>query len=149
VIGLVVRLAILSQTGTLDTRIVDEQHYSTLAENLVQGNGFAWGPEQPTSIRPPLYPGMLAALWRVTGTRNYQAVRVLQILLGLATTFLVLQLGRLLYGETVGRYAAAAFWLYPSLIFFNFTVLTETLFTFLLLAFLVAMVQLIRKPSML
>ena len=44
-------------------------------------------------------------------------------------------------------YAAALCWLYPSLIFFNFLILTETLFTFLLLAFVLLTVLLHQKPG--
>ena len=51
------------------------------------------GARPPTSIRPPLYPGMLAAVLSVTGSKNLQAVRVLQILLALATVA-GLRLGR-------------------------------------------------------
>ena len=48
--------------------------------------------------------------------------------------------------RSLGRIAAAVFWLYPSLIFFNFTILTETLFTFLLVAFVCLAVQLVEAP---
>ena len=65
---------------------------------------------------------------------NLQAVRVLQILMALATVLLVYRLGRRVFNHDVACYAAGVFWLYPSLVFFNFTILTETLFTFLLVA---------------
>ncbi|HUK34582.1 MAG TPA: hypothetical protein VLV86_11755, partial [Vicinamibacterales bacterium] len=56
-IGLVVRLAVWADTGTLGLKITDEQQYTQIAQNVRAGNGFAWAPGQPTSIRPPLYPG--------------------------------------------------------------------------------------------
>ena len=46
----------------------------------------------------------------------------------------------------VGRYAAAICWLYPSFIFFNFLLLTETLFTFLLVAWVLLAVMLVETP---
>jgi len=134
VVGLVVRVAILAGTGGLTTKIMDEQHYSQIAQNIVAGNGFAWGPGQPTSIRPPLYPALLASVWS-RSPDNLQAVRVIQILIALATAVFVYILGLRVYGPSVGAWAAAACWLYPSLVFFNFLILTETLFTFLLVAF--------------
>lgn len=146
VLGLVLRLAILWSTGGLETEIQDEQHYVQIAGNIVDGNGFAWGPGEPTSIRPPLYPGLLAALFTVTGTGNLQAVRFLQILIALATTALLVELGRRAFTVEAGRIAAAVFFLYPSLVFFNFTILTETLFTFLLVAFLLLSVRLVQAP---
>jgi 4-amino-4-deoxy-L-arabinose transferase-like glycosyltransferase len=146
-IGLLVRLAVLSQTGTLGAKIVDEQQYTQIAENIRAGNGFAWGPGQPTSIRPPLYPGLLAATWTLTGGTNFQAVRILQFLLSLATAALVYWLGATLWNEQAGGLAAAITWLYPSFIFYDALILTETLFTFLLVAFLAATVALIKKPG--
>jgi 4-amino-4-deoxy-L-arabinose transferase-like glycosyltransferase len=143
--GLLVRLAILANTGGLTAKIVDEQQYSRIAQNLVAGHGFAWAENEPTSIRPPLYPALLAAVWRVSPD-NLQAVRVAQILLGLATAVLVFVLGSRVYGPTVGAWAAAVCWLYPSYIFFNFLILTETLFTFLLVAFVLAVVLLVQTP---
>jgi hypothetical protein len=78
VLGLVVRLVVFTQTSALGTPIVDEQHYSLLATNLLDGHGFAWGPGQLTSIRPPLYPAVVAGIWRLTGAGNLQAVRLCQ-----------------------------------------------------------------------
>jgi 4-amino-4-deoxy-L-arabinose transferase-like glycosyltransferase len=146
VLGLLVRLAILWQTPSLGTTIVDEQEYAQLGDNILAGHGFAWGPGAPTSIRPPLYPGLLAAIWSISGLHNLQAVRLFQILLALATTSLVYLLGARIYGGAVGRIAAAVFWLYPSLIFFNYLILTETLFTFLIVAFVLLTVMLVQTP---
>jgi 4-amino-4-deoxy-L-arabinose transferase-like glycosyltransferase len=148
IVGLLVRLVILSRTPALGIKIADEQQYSQLAGNIVAGNGFAWGPGEPTSLRPPLYPGLVAALWAGTGSHNLQAIRFLQILLSLATAAMVYALGTRIYSAPVGRYAAAVCWLYPSFIFFNFLILTETLFTFLLVAFLLLTVMLVQTPRM-
>jgi 4-amino-4-deoxy-L-arabinose transferase-like glycosyltransferase len=145
VIGLAIRLVILANTGGLATKIIDEQQYSQIGRSIVAGHGFAWGPGQPTSIRPPLYPALLAGIWAVSPD-NLQAVRVLQILLGLATAALVYLLGSRVYGPSAGAWAAAVCWLYPSFIFFNFLILTETLFTFLLVAFVLLTVLLVQTP---
>jgi 4-amino-4-deoxy-L-arabinose transferase-like glycosyltransferase len=143
--GLAIRLIILANTGGLTTKIADEQHYRQIAQNIIAGHGFAWGERQPTSIRPPLYPALLAGVWTLS-PHNLQAVRVLQIMLSLATAFLVYTLGSRVYGPAVGAWAAAVCWLYPSLIFFNFLILTETLFTFLLVAFALLAVLLVQTP---
>jgi 4-amino-4-deoxy-L-arabinose transferase-like glycosyltransferase len=147
VIGLAVRVGILAQTASLGTPILDEQHYTQLARSLLHGDGFAWGPGQPTSIRPPLFPAMVAAIWSVAGEGNLQAIRFVQILLALLTTVLVYQVGRRLFDPVVGYCAAAAFWLYPSLIFFNFTILTEALFTLLFVAYVLMTVRLVQAPA--
>lgn len=134
------------QTSGLGTHIVDEQHYRALAENILAGNGFATGPGALTSIRPPLYPGLLAAAWRLFGEGNLQAVRVIRILLALALSAVVYALGSRVYSRPVGRVAAGIVWLYPSFIFFNFLILTETLFTLLLLTFVLSCVALVQTP---
>jgi hypothetical protein len=51
------------------------------------------------------------------------------------------------FDHKTGCYAAALCWLYPSLIFFNFLILTETLFTFLLIAFVLLTVRLLQNPG--
>jgi 4-amino-4-deoxy-L-arabinose transferase-like glycosyltransferase len=145
VVGLAVRVAILVGTGGLTTKIMDEQQYRQIAQSLVAGDGFAWGPGEPTSIRPPLYPALLAGVWSIS-PNNLQAVRVVQILLALATAVFVYLLGSQVYNPTVGAWAAAACWLYPSLIFFNVLILTETLFTCLLVAFVLLAVLLVQRP---
>jgi 4-amino-4-deoxy-L-arabinose transferase-like glycosyltransferase len=147
-IGLILRIAILAMTADLGTPIADEEHYARIADNIVVGNGFAWGPGQPTSIRPPLYPALLSAVWASSGVRNLQAVRVWQIAIALASTGLIALLGTMLYRPNVGLIAAAVFWLYPSYIFYNFLILTETLFTFLLVALMVLLVRLVRVGSL-
>jgi 4-amino-4-deoxy-L-arabinose transferase-like glycosyltransferase len=143
-VGLALRLLILVETRGLDTVILDEQQYRQIATNILAGHGFAWGPGDPTSIRPPLYPALLAGTWRVAGSINLQAVRVIQIGLSLCTAALIYALGRRLYDDSIGQLAAAITWLYPSLIFFDYLLLTEVLFTFLLVAFVLTAVVLVQ-----
>lgn len=145
--GLVLRLIVLAQTGGLGTGIVDEQHYRSIAGNIYEHHEFAAAAGSPTSIRPPLFPAMVAGVWALTSPQSLQAVRVVQIVLALATAGVVYLLGRRVFDHRTGCYAAAICWLYPSLVFFNFLILTETLFTFLLLAFVLFMVMLLQKPS--
>jgi 4-amino-4-deoxy-L-arabinose transferase-like glycosyltransferase len=137
---------ILGQTSSLGTQIVDEQQYSQIAGNILSGNGFAWGPGQLTSIRPPLYPALVATLWAIVGSHSLQAIRIFQVLMALATSGLVYLLGKRVYGAAVGRYAAAICWLYPSFVFFNSLILTETLFTLLFVAFVLSSVLLVQQP---
>src|SRR5947209_6430802 len=106
-LGLLVRLIIWWHTSALGPAIVDEQQYSQIAHNILAGNGFAWAPGELTSIRPPLYPGLLAAVWSIAGSANLQAVRLVQILLALLTTAVVYQLGKRVSGAPTGRLAAA------------------------------------------
>jgi 4-amino-4-deoxy-L-arabinose transferase-like glycosyltransferase len=148
VLGLVLRIGILTQTSALGTPIMDEQQYSQIARTVVAGNGYGWDSHAPTSIRPPLYPGLLALTWTVFGAGNLQAVRVIQIVLSGLTAALVYLIGASVWGVRVGRLAAAIFWLYPSFIFYDYLILTETLFTCLLIAFVLATVKLVQEPRL-
>lgn len=145
--GVVIRLAVLNSTGTLQPVNDDERHYAQLAENLAAGNGFALAANLPTSMRPPVYPAFVAAIWSVAGVGNKQAVRAVQLVLALLSSWLVYLIGVRAFNKEVAAYAAAALWLYPTLLFFNFLLLTETLFTLLLLAFVLSTIIVVEKPT--
>jgi 4-amino-4-deoxy-L-arabinose transferase-like glycosyltransferase len=137
--GLILRLALLWRFDGMDPKVWDEGDYDQLAVNLVQYGEFGFEPGQPTSLRPPLYPAMVAGIYQVAGVRNYQAVRLVQIALGLATAVVVYLIGRSAYGARVGLIAAAICCFYPSLVGAANLVLTETLFTLLVCLFVLAM----------
>jgi len=131
--GLLVRVAVLPAMSHVDLRIADEGHYYRLATSLVEGRGFAFE-SGPTSLRPPLYPAFVAAVWTVTGSRSLQAVRLAQIGLALALALIVFAIGRELFGERAGAIAAAITTFYPSLLVSNYLLLTEVLFATLVAA---------------
>lgn len=145
ILGLFLRIVVLTQTGTLGTGIVDEQHYRALATNLLDRHEYAVDAGNPTSIRPPLFPWFVAGTWLVAGSHSLQAVRAGQIVLSLLTSMLAYALGRRAFGHSTACYGAAIAWLYPSLVLFNFLILTETLFTLLLIAFLWLTVWLVQS----
>jgi 4-amino-4-deoxy-L-arabinose transferase-like glycosyltransferase len=131
-VGLGLRIVGLFWTSELGTRVADEVHYFQLASSLVEGRGFAF-PGGPTSLRPPAYPAFVAAVWSLTGTaHSLVAVRVAQMLAAALTAWLAWRISAQLYDERAGAVAAAVTWCYPSLMFANFMLLTETLFTLLL-----------------
>jgi 4-amino-4-deoxy-L-arabinose transferase-like glycosyltransferase len=145
-IGLAARMVALSGSRDLGLHIADERQYATLAESLLSGRGFAWSTGELTSLRPPLYPAFVAAIWSVTGIGNLQAVRIVQIVLALLTAAITFEIGRRAYNSRVGALAASIVWLYPPLIYLNFTILTETLFTLLLGAFVLLAIMLLQAP---
>lgn len=58
----------------------DAAHYALLARNLAAGEGFCNEPGHPTAYRPPLYPAITAAVFRLAGER-YRVVYLLQALM--------------------------------------------------------------------
>lgn len=145
--ALVIRVALAVGVAGLETKIVDEQHYVTLAANLADGHGFSWGAGIPTSIRPPLYPFLIASLWKVTGTRSLDLIRWAQIPLALVSILLVYAIGVLWFDRPTGLGAAGALSVYPSFLFSGVLLLTETLFVTLLLTFVLAFARLEQRPS--
>ena len=145
--ALLLRLLLLTDTVTLGPRISDERDYVQLATSLVEGRGFSFA-SGPTSLRPPLFPGFVAGLWLASGSESLQLVRLAQAFLGLLTAWLVFELASAVYDRNAGLVAGTLAALYPSLVFANFLILSETLFTLLLVAAMLALVRLIRTPSL-
>lgn len=131
VVGLLLRLGIAAWLHGEPLHIADEQDYDAIAGNLVERGEYAIVPGSPTSIRPPLFPAIVAGLYKMAGTHNFTVVRIVNALLGSATAFVIFLLARRLYDARVGLIAAAICAFYPSLIATGGLVLTETLFTLL------------------
>jgi 4-amino-4-deoxy-L-arabinose transferase-like glycosyltransferase len=132
--GAALRLALWAWAGDAPLSIWDERDYNALAVGLAQRGEFAPRPGQPTSIRPPLYPAVVAAIYRLAGAEDHRAVRLLQAAASLGTILLVYRLGVGLYSRRVGTWAAGLYAFYPSLLGYNNLLLTEVLFTALLCA---------------
>ncbi len=83
-------------------------------------------------FRPPGYPWLLAAVYTVAGP-GYLAPRVLQMLFGLLSAFLVFALGRRWYGQAAGLFAAALAASYWIFLFFEAEFMEPPLLILLLL----------------
>lgn len=113
--------------------IWDERDYDVLAQNLVRYGEFTYNPGgTPTSLRPPLYSAILAAVYSVFGIGNLAAVRLLQVVLNLGTVAATYRLALCVTTRRVAILAAALMCFYPSSLVYNNLLLTETLFTLLL-----------------
>ncbi len=132
------RLGLLLLTAGLGPVIVDERHYHELASSLVAGRGFAWADGTPTSIRPPLYPAFVAAVWVAVGQPSLLAVRAAQALLSLAVVALTWLLARRVAGDRAALASAAIVAFYPPFLFSTATLLSEPLFMALALGALLA-----------
>jgi 4-amino-4-deoxy-L-arabinose transferase-like glycosyltransferase len=74
----------------------------------------------------------VAAIWTFAGGKSLVAVRIVQVALAIATVWLIYRLGTGMFDRSTGALAALGVAVYPSVLFANITILTETLFTFLL-----------------
>ena len=112
----------------------DTADYDEIALNLLSGEGFVaranWFGYELHSWRPPLYPFFLAGIYWVFGY-SHLAVRLVQVLLGAATVVLVYRLGRRAHPPSAPIAGAIAA-VYTPLVASANEVMSETLFTFLL-----------------
>lgn len=126
----------------------DETDYNTLAVNLVEHHEFALTRGVPTSLRPPLYPVLVAGIYELFGTENWRAVRIVQALMSLITVCIAFRLGSNAYSREVGLLAAGVMCFYPSLLWYNNLLLTEVLCIFLLSAALLAISRALQDSSL-
>jgi 4-amino-4-deoxy-L-arabinose transferase-like glycosyltransferase len=140
-IGLVAAAArLLALFAATDANAVqsDALHYHEIATNLAAGDGFSSTYPQllvhPTAFRPPLYPALLAGLYRITGP-SVLGGKLLDIAIGVAVVVLAGRLVARTVDVRAGWIAGGLLALYPPLIANDITLLTEPI-TLLLLVLL-------------
>lgn len=130
--GAVARLILWVGCAGLPLWPDDESDYNALAVRLVEQGAYCDAEGRLTSLRPPLYPAFVAGVYWVFGTESYQAVRVLQAAVSLASVTFAYGIGVKLYSHRVGLWASWICCFYPTLLVYNNLLLSEVLFTFLL-----------------
>lgn len=117
----------------------DEVIYTTMADNLLAGRGLILNDYRKAAF-PPLYPAFLAGL-RLAGARSIRGVRLVQAILGAASCLWLLGIARLVFSLDKGKAplavpltAALLMAVYPPYIYYCASLMTETLFVFVLLA---------------
>jgi 4-amino-4-deoxy-L-arabinose transferase-like glycosyltransferase len=126
----------------------DAPTYYVLAEHILDGTGYRYAADKaPTAKRTPGYPLFLAAVFEVFG-ESFSAVRVIQCLLDVATTFLVYTLAVLVFGSiSVGLVAAFGYAFYLPAILSSTYIMTETTYTLFLVLAVTAAVLAMRLES--
>lgn len=118
----------------------DEPGYDNTALELLAGQGYTW------PGRVPLYPALLAALHWITGG-SYHGIRYWQAVIGTAVVPLTYLLGRLAFGRAVGLVAAFLAATSYVLCYQPLHILSEVLFTPIMLAGAVALWRAFEVPS--
>lgn len=124
---------------------MDARAYAGVARNLVDHGVFGYG-ARASAFRPPLYPAYLAVTFRLFG-ENYRVVRLGQALMGALACLALLQLGRRLFDRQAATFAALLLSVYPFTLYFTGEVMTETLFTWLMLGSVTAVVAAWQQPT--
>ncbi|PKN16014.1 MAG: hypothetical protein CVU66_02510 [Deltaproteobacteria bacterium HGW-Deltaproteobacteria-23] len=176
ILSLVIRFAILMVVIEHPEKSLggDAGHYDLIARNLLAKHQFLgpstmlgtkhykglsfWHEAQlypdsmiPESLRPPLYPGFLAAIYLLFG-RSVAVVLLFQNLLAVMTGIIAYKVSEKLFGNTVGIITFILITCNLGLLAFPFYLLTETLFVFLLTLafwFLIEFLETSRKKYLL
>jgi len=118
----------------------DALEYHSIAMNMLSGFGYSIQADVPTSLRPPVYPTFLAAVYSLFGP-EYRHVLYVQALMHALLVLPLYWLGKRLSGSSVvGLLAAALFAVHPSFEIIS-RLYAENLLVPLLLLFLFLMQQ--------
>ena len=135
VAGLALRAALVAWFHGEPLYVADEQSFSEIATSLATNGTFAVASGELTSLRPPLFPGIVAILYTLFGVENFTAVRIFNAAVSLLTVAATHRLAKKLFDLPTASWAAALVCFYPSLVFAMNMVLTETLFALLVVVF--------------
>jgi 4-amino-4-deoxy-L-arabinose transferase-like glycosyltransferase len=134
-LALALRLAVVVAAGPFTEP--DSLTYDSLARNLVQGRGYldtrAFKILDGSMSVPPVYPGFLAAVYGIFGC-DYGPVIVIQQVLGALVVVMGALLAGRLFGVRIGLWSGVVLSVHPLLIVYGSTLMTEAVFTFLLMA---------------
>jgi 4-amino-4-deoxy-L-arabinose transferase-like glycosyltransferase len=117
------------------TQNVDAKGYERLALNLLHGNGFTASESQPfvpEFLRTPGYPFFVAAVYSLVGVQPV-AVALTQILLDLGSVILVYSIASTTGSKAIALLASGARAFDPGAVALSNSLMSETLFVFLVL----------------
>jgi 4-amino-4-deoxy-L-arabinose transferase-like glycosyltransferase len=152
----------------------DEHVFTRIAWNLVLGNSYSMNGKAPTAERPPVYPLMLAGIFRlssanglagsdkaggakqygvwstITQTRasNYRVMaRVLNAIMGTLTVLLVYLIGRRLFNVDVALVASLIVALNRVFIRYSMYIVSDTLFCFMVSLIIYVFIKIQERPD--
>src|SRR6266516_556803 len=112
----------------------DSQVYEKIALHILHERCFCLNPNMPTTGRAPVWPAVIAGIYALTGPDNF-FVRLFLCLIGAGTCVFVYLLVRDIFGEYMAILAGVAAAIYPGLFIYDGWLYSESLYTFLLMAF--------------
>ena len=114
----------------------DSYEYVALARNILEHFVFSRDLVSFEIIRTPGYPAFLAAAMFFAGKQNFlYLVDIIQIFFVGCTAYLTNQIGKIAFDNPqLGKIAAVIYLLIPTTLYYAFSGMTETLFTFVFIA---------------
>ncbi len=110
----------------------DALQYDILAFSLASGNGYILKDDEPNITRAPLFPLFLAAVYKIVDHRP-EVARISVCFLGTLIVLIIYLIGKESFTKIHGIISAAVASIYPPLVYISYEVLSENLFTLLLL----------------
>jgi 4-amino-4-deoxy-L-arabinose transferase-like glycosyltransferase len=137
--ALALRLFVLFTEGNRMFLGTDDDNYRESAEILLRSGILTYaGWKEPTVFIMPGYPLLLAAIFWLAGSTSWLAARLFQVVVSIAALWFTVKLGTRLGGRRVGIAAGILAAVYPPNLMAPSFLLTETVFTCLLLLSLLA-----------
>ncbi len=148
----VVRALVVVVVDPSVPRLGDASAYHLLARHLAEGFGYIrpfdlpeFGRIVPTAEYPPLHPFLLSIFVRL-GLNTVEAQRLALSILGSGTVVLIGTLGRKVAGDATGLVAAGLAAISPMVFLPETTLMSETLFLFLVTAALLLALRVYEAP---
>ena len=143
VIAMIPRTAWIAYNDRAPKGLNDPVQYNFLSDALADGDGYVRFTGERTAYYPVGYPAALAAL-KTAGDffgwgRSTFSVKMMNGVLGALTVLMIYLLASRLFDRRVGIGAALLLSFFPSQVYYAGTVLSEALFTFLLVAALLSL----------
>jgi 4-amino-4-deoxy-L-arabinose transferase-like glycosyltransferase len=147
--GAIVRIGLwFAWSGWSPLLNADAEDYQGLATRLVTTGAYSNAGGQLISLRPPLYPALVAVTYQFAGIQNDGAVRAVQALVSLLTVLLVYRIGILVYSRRIALWAAGINCFYPAVLAYSNVLLSETWFTFFAIAFAWLVLEAIHREKL-
>ena len=121
-------------------------HAGTIADQGEYPPSFP-GSDSASAFRPPAYPYLIAGLWEVTG-RSVTAARLLGAVLGVVVVLLAYLVAGSIWGTRTAEWAGALAAVAPPLVLMGGLLLSEVLFTALLLGVVLAGLRYRKAPAL-
>ena len=131
-LALCLRIAFNLYCGLNASPGIDGIVLDKVAYNLMTGHGYSVFPDTPTAKKPPLFIFIISLIYKIFGTHNYFAVRILLIILSSITPLLVYMISRNIANEEISRISALLTAFSPFLIYNTWWFLSNTLMYLLL-----------------
>ncbi len=138
VVAFALRLVWVFSLNRHELYFPDSRQWSGIALNFLSGDGLIVD-EGMKALRPPVYSLFLSLVYFLFGKENLLAVRIVQALISSCTCLIVYLLAKRLFTVTAARISMAACAAYPFFIYYSGTVLTETLYIFVLSLIMLAL----------